>query len=210
MIEFDKPDFGWIRSHADLTGSICYFQLKSCYVGNIFISIREGIWATTPKNTLKLLEAYLTHDNVVLILSVNSSRKFFGYARMASAPHESLSVGHFGAMEQTFLGPCFRVDWVSNRALPFERTNDIRNALNQHLPVRISKDGQEVDREAGAKLCEELDAESGKSEKSPQYEELNAETLSNSTENSEGNGMVGRQKKTLADFRAVKRRKIEG
>eukprot|EP00826_Nyctotherus_ovalis_P039584 TRINITY_DN3816_c0_g2_i2.p4 TRINITY_DN3816_c0_g2~~TRINITY_DN3816_c0_g2_i2.p4 ORF type:complete len:111 (-),score=37.62 TRINITY_DN3816_c0_g2_i2:28-360(-) len=99
---------------------------------------------------------------------------------MASAPHESLSVGHFGNMEQTFLGPCFRVDWISNRAIPFDRTNEIKNALNQYLPVRISKDGQEVDREAGARLCEELDAESGKCEKSPQYEEQSAETLSSS------------------------------
>lgn len=208
-MEYDKPSPGWVRSHADLSGSTRYFQLKSCYVGNIFTSCREGIWATTPKNTLKLLDAYLNSDNVILVFSVNSSKKFYGYARMASMPHESLSVGHFGNMEQTFLGPCFRVHWINNRHIPFDRVNEIKNTLNDNLSVRICRDGQEVDKEAGMKLCEEMDAEFNKWEKNQANEELNAETLSNSTDNSEGIIITGKQRKMLVDLKPIKKKKLD-
>jgi hypothetical protein len=178
-------------------------------VGNIFISQREGIWATTPKNTLKLLEAYLNNDHVILFFSVNSARKFYGYARMSSMPHESLSVGHFGNMEQTFLGPCFRVHWVSNRIISFDRTNEIKNTLNENLPVRTCRDGQEVNKEAGIRLCEEIDTETIKWEKGKLTEELNVETLSNSTDNSEVIVINGKHKKTQGDYRGIKKKKAD-
>jgi len=208
-MEYDKQSTEWVRSHADLIESVRYFQLKSCYVGNIFTSQREGIWATTPKNTLKLLEAYLNNYHVILLFSVNSSRKFYGYARMSSMPHESLSVGHFGSMEQTFLGPCFRVHWISNRIIPFDHTNEIKNTLNDNLPVRICRDGQEVNKEAGTRLCEEMDAKNIKWEKGKLTEELNMETLSNSTDNSEGIMINGKHKKITDDYKGRKKKKLD-
>jgi len=156
---YNAPTPNWIKSHSDLSGSIHYLQIKSCYIGNIPISQREGIWATTPKNTLKLLDIYLQVDHLILIFSVNSSRKFYGYARMESLPQEALSTGHFGPMEQRFLGPCFKVHWLNKQVVSFEKFEDITNDLNNNLPVKISRDGQELSTEAGAKICQVLDEE---------------------------------------------------
>lgn len=175
----------WIKSHCDLSGTIRYVQIKSCYVSNITISQREGLWATTPMNTLKLLDLFLQADHLIFIFSVNSSRKFYGYARMESLPQEALSTGHFGPMEQRFLGPCFKVRWLNSQVVPFEKLEDITNELNGNLPVKISRDGQELSTEAGVKMCRVLDEETEDptaNEESYSYEtkELSCEAISNS------------------------------
>lgn len=181
-LEYNKPTPNWIRSHSDLSGSIRYVQIKSCYIGNIPISQREGLWATTPKNTLKLLDIYLQVDHLVLLFSVNSSRNFYGYARMESLPQESLSTGHFGPMEQRFLGPCFKVRWLNTQVVSFEKLEDITNELNENLPVKISRDGQELSAQAGAKMCHVFDQASDESPVTEE-KELSGETVS-SSENS--------------------------
>lgn len=216
LFKREQPGPNWLRKHSDFSGSVVYFQLKSCCVENIFVSQREGIWASTPKNALKLLEAYLNTDNVILIFAVNNAKKFYGYARMDSMPHNSLSVGHFGIMEQTFLAPCFRVSWINTRILPFDHLNGITNSLNDNLPVRISRDGQELDKEAGEKLCKEIDGEIIRYEKNHlPCEEQSVETLSNEADNSMNeNKIVNSEKDCLAgkrnlrrDFKVVKRKK---
>ena len=192
QLGYNKSTPEWIKCDSDLIGTTSYIQIKSCYTDNIPISQREGIWATTPKNTLKLIEAYLNSDNVILIFSVNSSRKFYGYARMESLPQESLSVGHFGPMEQRFLGPCFKACWLNTQVVPFEKVGEITNSLNGNLPVKISRDGQELAIDAGEKLCKVLDNEAlesrihqmGSLNILEEKHELNVETASISTENS--------------------------
>ncbi len=82
------------------------------------------------------METYLERDNVVLIFSVNESRNFYGFARVESLPDEALSVGHFGPMEQRFLGPCFRVRWLCTQVLSFDSIGDLANPLNGNLPVK--------------------------------------------------------------------------
>lgn len=184
-LNYNKSTPNWIHNYADLSGKIRYIQIKSCYNENIAISQREGIWATTPKNTLKLLEAYLQVDHLILIFSVNSSRKFYGYARMESLPQESLSKGHFGPMEQRFLGPCFKIRWLNTQVISFTKLEDITNELNENLPVKISRDGQELSAEAGARICQVLDE--GRKESLDEEKELSGETVSNS-DNSVGSG----------------------
>lgn len=171
-----------LKNHSDIKGTTIYFQIKSCRIENIRISQREEVWATSPENTLKLLEAYLSSDNVILVFSVNASRKFYGYARMISLPQKELA-GYFGAMEQSFLGPCFKVQWISTNVVPFEQVDEITNSLNGNLPVKIARDGQELDEKAGAELCEEIDGITPKPKKSS-FEELSVESLSTSTDNS--------------------------
>jgi hypothetical protein len=48
-------------------------------------SVRTGIWVTQPHNEATLNKAYRDSTNVYLIFSVNKSREYFGFARMASA-----------------------------------------------------------------------------------------------------------------------------
>eukprot|EP01022_Parablepharisma_sp_SALTPOND_P028465 TRINITY_DN71000_c0_g1_i1.p10 TRINITY_DN71000_c0_g1~~TRINITY_DN71000_c0_g1_i1.p10 ORF type:complete len:375 (-),score=24.12 TRINITY_DN71000_c0_g1_i1:11048-12172(-) len=214
-LDYNKPTAEWVQNHSDLTGSISYIQMKSCYIDNIPISQREGIWATTPKNTLKVLEAYLKNDHVILVFSVNNSRKFYGYARMESLPQESLSVGHFGPMEQRFLGPCFKVSWLNTQVVSFEKVGDITNSLNGNLPVKISRDGQELSADAGEKLCKVLDNEAVETginkldslNLTEERQELSVETASISTENSVVEGLLKASRKNSEEERKGKRLK---
>eukprot|EP00830_Metopus_es_P014423 TRINITY_DN3830_c0_g1_i1.p1 TRINITY_DN3830_c0_g1~~TRINITY_DN3830_c0_g1_i1.p1 ORF type:complete len:383 (+),score=52.31 TRINITY_DN3830_c0_g1_i1:42-1190(+) len=150
-----------------------YFLMKSCYAENIIVSQKKGIWATTPKNTAKLAQAFIYQDNVFLFFSVNKSGSFQGYARMESMPHERHSSGHFGAMENCFLGPCFRLNWLNTHTLPFEKAEEIVNLLNDNMPVTsnfardiciVSRDGQELSSVAGKSLCAALDKEQAEAE----------------------------------------------
>ena len=157
-------------------------------------------------------------DNVILIFSVNASGKFYGYARMISLPQKDLT-GYFGVMEQSFLGPCFKVRWISTNVVPFEQVGDLTNSLNENLPVKIARDGQELDSKAGAELCEEIDGEILKAKKLL-FEELSTESLS--TDNSliettlkegkkgvEENVVKKKHKREYKTLKVVKKKKIE-
>lgn len=67
-------------------GDIRYFMIKSWNVENVEIAQRDCTWATQKKNLDNLTEAYKTSRHVILFFSVNNSRAFQGYARMASPP----------------------------------------------------------------------------------------------------------------------------
>lgn len=140
---------------------------------------------------------------------------------MESLPQERLS-GRFGAMEQQFLGPCFKVRWVSCRAAPFERAESVASAVSGSLSAKAARDGQELDSKAGAALCEELDKEVFRSEKckkinktkEPNTENKPAPTNKFLIENaSKGAGktknmFVKKHKNTYAVFRPAKKRKV--
>ena len=191
------------------------------------ISQHEGLWSTTWENTRKLLEAYLTYDHVILLFSVNFSRKFYGYARMNSIPQKSLSAIHFSLSENDSNGPFFKIHWLSTSVIPFEQVGDITNSLNENLPVKIVKDGQELSTEAGGKLCIEIEGEIPILRLEKTYanflcEEINSETLSISTENSIYENQLKDNKKTVKEevytkkhkniyvnFRVVKKKKLD-
>jgi len=115
------------------------------------ISKEKSIWSTQSHNEQKLNEAYDNSD-VILIFSVNNSRHFQGYARMASRIGREFSSlwsldggAHFGGV--------FKVEWITLYDLPFSETLHIRNPLNNNKPVKISRDGQELSHEIGEQLC---------------------------------------------------------
>ena len=55
--------------------------------------------------------------------------------------------------------PAFHVRWASTVATPFSRVGHLRNALNDDQAVLVGRDGQEIEAECGAALCELLDEE---------------------------------------------------
>jgi hypothetical protein len=79
--------------------------------------------------------------DVMLVFSVNNSRHFQGYAKMVSKiGKESTDVWSFDGGAPW--GGVFRVEWMTLYDLPFSDTLHIRNPLNNHKPVKISRDGQ--------------------------------------------------------------------
>lgn len=43
------------------------------------------------------------------------------------------------------LGGTFRVLWVTTRPLAFDRTTSLTNPMNENKPVKIGRDGTEID-----------------------------------------------------------------
>ncbi|XP_054613381.1 3'-5' RNA helicase YTHDC2 [Dunckerocampus dactyliophorus] len=127
--------------------SVRYFIMKSSNMRNIEISQQKGIWSTLPSNESNLIQAF--HENeVILIFSVQGSGHFQGYARMSSI------ISHTNCQDWglTGLGGVFSVEWLCKKSLPFRCTQHILNPLTDYKKVQISRDGQELDAQAGRQL----------------------------------------------------------
>ncbi|XP_038589485.1 3'-5' RNA helicase YTHDC2 isoform X1 [Micropterus salmoides] len=128
--------------------SVRYFIMKSSNIRNIDISQQKGIWSTTPSNEAKLTKAFLEDNLIILIFSVQGSGHFQGYARMTSVNSRE-SCQDWGFMG---LGGVFSVEWIHKESLPFQCTQHILNPWNDNKKVQISRDGQELEPQAGSQL----------------------------------------------------------
>ncbi|RVE55546.1 hypothetical protein OJAV_G00235200 [Oryzias javanicus] len=128
--------------------SVRYFIMKSSNMRNLEISRQKDIWSTSPTNESKLTKAFNCNSFVVLIFSVQGSGHFQGYARMTSAVHleNCQDWGFVG------LGGVFSVEWIHKESLSFQCTQHILNPWNDNKKVQISRDGQELEPQAGHQL----------------------------------------------------------
>uniref|UniRef100_A0A8C6NIB8 RNA helicase n=1 Tax=Nothobranchius furzeri TaxID=105023 RepID=A0A8C6NIB8_NOTFU len=127
------------------------FLLNSHFLSNarnIDISQEKGIWSTTPSNETKLTKAFMGHNLIILIFSVQGSGHFQGYAHMTSAASQE-SCQDWGFVG---LGGGFSVEWVHKESLPFHLTQHILNPWNDNKKVQISRDGQELEPQTGSQL----------------------------------------------------------
>ncbi|ROL53875.1 putative ATP-dependent RNA helicase YTHDC2 [Anabarilius grahami] len=133
-----------------LRSCVRYFIMKSSNMRNIELSQQRGIWSTTPNNEHKLTRAFHESSAVFLIFSVQGSGHFQGYARMTSAisGERCLDWGSVG------LGGVFGVEWVRKENLPFQLTQQLLNPWNDNKRVQISRDGQELEPQAGSQLLQ--------------------------------------------------------
>lgn len=51
-------------------------MVKSCNRENLELSVQQGVWATQRSNEAKLIDAFESVENVILIFSVNKTRHF--------------------------------------------------------------------------------------------------------------------------------------
>ncbi|KAJ9666662.1 hypothetical protein H2201_003321 [Coniosporium apollinis] len=136
-----------------------YFIIKSWNHENVQISQRDGTWATQPHNVETFVEAFKTCRNVILVFSVNKSMAFQGYARMESVPGTAPEP----AWTKNLLWPSsppFYIRWITIANTRFSRVGHLKNALNENLAVLVGRDGQEIEQNCGAALCELIDEES--------------------------------------------------
>jgi hypothetical protein len=130
-----------------------YFIMKCVSHNNLQIALQNHIWATQAHNEHKLNDAYQNAE-VVLIFSVNNSRHFQAYGRMASRIGSKSSIWHHN---QRILGGVFRIEWICVQDLPFHESEHLCNPLNENKPVKISRDGQEIPENIGYQLCRLID-----------------------------------------------------
>lgn len=133
-----------------------FFIIKSSNPENIVLSKTKGVWATLPQNQIKLSEAFRSSENVILVFSAKESGKFSGFARLATGVDRSISPVHWvvpAELTPNLLKGTFRIDWICRNDLPFSFTTSLYNPWNCNKPVKIARDGQEVEPRVGEKLC---------------------------------------------------------
>ncbi|XP_055388432.1 uncharacterized protein LOC129616997 [Condylostylus longicornis] len=132
-------------------------MIKSNGLGNIYKSVRLGVWATGKQNSRLLDQAFRENDHIVLLFSANESGGFQGYARMASPPLPGLHPNLWGSFSVR-LGANFRVQWLKQCKVEFEKFNGLTNPLNDGQPIRKSRDCQEVPLALAGIICTVLDS----------------------------------------------------
>lgn len=133
-------------------GKCRYFVIRSMNVRNVQISAAKGIWATTGGTSQKLRQGLRDVDHVVLVFAATESRSFHGYAKMMSEPDDTLFPGIWGDLS-TRLSANFKVHWIKQCTTNAAHADHIKNPQNEDLPVRRSKDGQELPPSVGERLC---------------------------------------------------------
>ncbi|KAL8511879.1 hypothetical protein ACS0TY_018352 [Phlomoides rotata] len=135
-------------------GTSRYFVVKSCNRENLELSVQQGVWATQRSNEAKLNEAFESVENVILIFSVNKTRHFQGCAKMTSRIGASIGGGNWKHAHGTaHYGRNFAVKWLKLCELSFDKTRHLRNPYNENLPVKISRDCQELEPLVGEQLA---------------------------------------------------------
>lgn len=133
-----------------------FFLIKSNNHENVSLAKAKGVWSTLPVNEKKLNAAFRSARSVLLIFSVRESGKFQGFARLSSESHHGGSPIHWvlpAGMNAKMLGGVFKIDWICRRELPFTKTAHLSNPWNEHKPVKIGRDGQEIEPDCGTQLC---------------------------------------------------------
>ncbi|XP_071029922.1 YTH domain-containing protein 1-like [Oncorhynchus clarkii lewisi] len=133
-----------------------FFMIKSNNHENVSLAKAKGVWSTLPVNEKKLNAAFRSDRSVILVFSVKESGKFQGFARLSSESHHGGSPIHWvlpAGMNAKMLGGVFKIDWICRRELPFTKTAHLSNSWNEHKPVKIGRDGQEMEPGCGMQLC---------------------------------------------------------
>ncbi|XP_051906606.1 YTH domain-containing protein 1 [Hippocampus zosterae] len=133
-----------------------FFVIKSNNHENVSLAKAKGVWSTLPVNEKKLNAAFRAARSVILVFSVRESGKFQGFARLASESLHGGSPIHWvlpAGMNAKMLGGVFKIDWLCRRELSFTKTAHLSNPWNEHKPVKIGRDGQEIQPDVGAQLC---------------------------------------------------------
>lgn len=133
-----------------------FFVIKSNNAENIGLSKHMGVWSTLPQNESNLNQAFRESRNVILIFSVKESGKFAGFARMIGESRRDVPAVSWvlpPGLSAKVLGGVIEVDWVCKKELPFTSTSHLYNPWNEGKPVKIGRDGQEIESKIGAELC---------------------------------------------------------
>ncbi|CAH1106359.1 unnamed protein product [Psylliodes chrysocephalus] len=133
-----------------------FFVIKSNNSENITLSKAKGVWSTLPQNEANLNKAYRESRNVLLIFSVKESGKFAGFARLhGESRHDGSPISWVlpPGLSAKALGGVFKVDWICRKELPFANTMHLYNPWNDGKPVKIGRDGQEIEPRVAEELC---------------------------------------------------------
>jgi len=133
-----------------------FFLVKSNNAENVTLSKAKGVWSTPPTNESRLNKAFEESRNVLLIFSVKESGKFSGFARLATeSRHDVPQVSWVlpPGLSARALGGVLKIDWICRKDLPFQKVQHLYNPWNDGKPIKIGRDGQEIEPKVAEELC---------------------------------------------------------
>ncbi|KAK0708273.1 YT521-B-like domain-containing protein [Lasiosphaeris hirsuta] len=139
-------------------GDTRFFIVKSFNEENVYACMEDGVWVTQAQNGEVLASAFAECKDVILFFSINKSRAFQGYARMSSAPSPETSRPRWMSGINWNTSDPFRVQWLSKTSVEFRHVGHLKNSFNEHMPVLVGKDGQEIEEGCGHALAREMKA----------------------------------------------------
>ncbi|XP_066298016.1 YTH domain-containing protein 1-like isoform X1 [Branchiostoma lanceolatum] len=134
-----------------------FFLVKSNNHENVALAKAKGVWSTPPNNEMRLNQAFKDSRNIILVFSVKESGKFQGFARMSSESRRDVKPVQWvlpPGLSAKALGGVIKLDWINRHELPFTKTTHLFNAWNENKPVKIGRDGQELEPNCAAALCQ--------------------------------------------------------
>merc|ERR1719266_71927 len=133
-----------------------FFLVKSSVSENVDLSKVRGVWSTPPANEGRFNKAFRESRNVIMIYSVKESGRFCGFARLASESRRDgppvpwlLPPG----LSAKALGGVFKIDWICKKDLTFQKVGHLHNPWNDNKPVKIGRDGQEIEPSIAENIC---------------------------------------------------------
>jgi len=133
-----------------------FFLVKSNNAENVSLAKSKGVWSTPPQNESKFNQAFGECRNVLLIYSVKESGKFCGLARLATeSRRDGPKVSWIlpAGLSAKALGGVFKIDWICRGDLSFQKVQHLYNPWNEGKPVKIGRDGQEIEPRVAEELC---------------------------------------------------------
>lgn len=151
-----KSSYDYMTKLTYLFRDARFFVIKSNNAENVTLSKTKNVWATLPQNEANLNRAFKECRNVMLIFSVKESGKFAGFARMSCESKRSGPTVDWvlpPGISAKALGGVFEIDWVCKKELSFTCTTHLYNPWNEGKPVKIGRDGQEIEPKVAQELC---------------------------------------------------------
>jgi len=133
-----------------------FFLVKSNNAENVSLAKAKNVWSTPPQNESKFNQAYAESRNVLLIYSVKESGKFCGVARLSTeSRRDGPKVSWLlpPGLSAKALGGVFHLDWICRGDLSFQKVQHLYNPWNEGKPVKIGRDGQEIEPKVAEELC---------------------------------------------------------
>ncbi|XP_026480156.1 YTH domain-containing protein 1-like [Ctenocephalides felis] len=151
-----SKSYGYMTKLNYLFRDTRFFVIKSNNAENVTLSKAKGVWSTLPQNENNLNQAFRECRNVLLLFSVKESGKFAGFARLQCESRRDVTPISWvlpPGISSKALGGVFRVDWICRKELPFSSTLHLFNPWNEGKPVKIGRDGQEIEPRVAEELC---------------------------------------------------------
>ncbi|KAK3889284.1 hypothetical protein Pcinc_006707 [Petrolisthes cinctipes] len=160
----NKKKYDYVTKINYLFRDARFFLMKSNNAENITLSKSNGVWSTPPQNEAKLNQAFREARNVILIFSIKESGRFCGFARLSGESRRDLPPVSWvlpPGLSARALGGVFQLDWISRKDLSFTKTQHLYNPWNEGKPVKIGRDGQEIEPRVAEELCRLLPKDPG-------------------------------------------------